>query len=154
MATPSIPPETVRRVDALRAGMNTVPHHEGSNSFSAVFDLFLDLAGDPAFLELGQADDAKDILPMLEMIGPRLFGPQAGKVTLVAGIFVPELGMRHGMLVAGVQPGYFFAFDEDRRGMMGVHSSDGQFQMTRFTMSPLAPGEVPKQLGPTLRGVH
>lgn len=149
-----ITPRIRRRVEKLREAVNTTAHHQGSTSFGQVFDLFMELAEDKDFQGLGDVDDLETMLPSLKALATAIVKRPPAVLAILAAVYIPELGLRHGAVSFNGQPGGYFAFDGDHRGMFGFQRADGQFQMMRFTITPLAPDERPDVLAPLVPGEH
>lgn len=119
--------------------MNKTAHHQGATSFGPVFDLFMDLAEDKDFQGLCDVDDIKEILPSLQALVTAIVARPPAVLEVLGAVHIPELGLRHGAVSLNGQPGGYFAFDGDSRGVFGFQRSDGQFQMMRFTLSARIP---------------
>ena len=150
----NVPFRIRRKAEKLRERLNNVGHEPGSTSFSPIFDLFMELAADPGFSALGERDDAAEVIPTLELLVRALAQKPVVKLSLMAAVYIPELSMRHGAVIFDGQPGGYFLFDGDDRGMFGFENHRGETQMTRFTLSRVAPGEAPEHLGPLVPGTH
>lgn len=151
---PHIPSHICRRVVNLREAVNSIAHAPGSSSFGPIFDQFMDLAEDAAFRDLGEADELDHIVPTLEALAKTQAISAPATVAILGAIRIPELGLRHGAMLFNGLPGGYFGFDDDNRIMVGWSRQDGQFQMTRITISPTKPGEVPDHLGSLIKGMH
>ena len=150
----TIPPQLRQRIERLREAVNTIAHQPGGSSFGPVFDLFMDLAEDPDFRAIGETDDTAWFLPTLEMLARTLVVRPPAVFSGIAAAKVPELGLRHGAVTVNGNPGGYFTFEGDERGMFGFSRPDGQFQMMRFTLTRPPPGLAPGQLVNPVRGVQ
>ena len=149
-----IPSHIRRKAEKLRHMMTSIPHEAGSTSFEPIFDLFIEMAADKAFQALGEADDASVVMPALEMLCRAVMRRQTATLALMAAVFVPELSMRHGGVLFDGQPGGYFMFDGDERGMFGFLGHDGNNRMMRFTLTHVQAGEEAVPLWPTIAGTQ
>ena len=143
-----------RAIARLRELLNAAEHAPGSTSFDPVFDAFTDLANDPRFTRLGDTDTADDWLPTLLAAACALHPSLEPRIELTVAIRLPDEGMLHGGLTFRGLEGVFFAFEQDKRGMLGLRRPDGTIEMIRITQAPFAPGEAPAHLGRTIQGLH
>lgn len=149
-----IPSHIRRKAAKLREMMASIPHEAGSTSFEPIFDLFMEMAAEKAFQALGEPDDARMVMPSLEMLCRAVMRRQTATLALMAAVHVPELSMRHGGVLFDGQPGGYFMFDGDNRGMFGFLGHDGGNRMMRFTLTNVQDGEVDVPVWPTIAGTQ
>lgn len=136
------------QLDALqKATLSTDGKQQGS--FAVLFDAFLDIAEDPAFLKAGKPTKDKTIKGAIEMCARSATGNNALIVQGLRMLRIGSAGFLHGSFFADASTGSFFYFEKARQGLIALARNGGLILFTRMTMLEFPESTLPVPGPPT-----
>ena len=122
------------QITALRTSLCSADMNE-SESFSTVFQAFLDIADEPDLIAACEPIEDQHVRQIVESTSRHHLRDQALGITMLGVLRHGPTGLFHGSFFAGTTVAAFFYFAEDQQGLVAFNDGTAMAHYYRVTAS-------------------